>query len=120
VLSFAGQPLSGLIQAKDGSLYGASAGYNYYGNPNDAGFLFRVSIPAAAAPKLRAPSKSENAVLLSWSAISGRTYQVQSTTDPGGNDWTDVGGPTTASNAVAGNSDSSATNDRFYRVVMLP
>ena len=109
--------ISGLIQGKDGNLYGTGGGYD---SSTQAGFVFRISIPSAAAPRLTTPSKSGNGVALSWSAIPGRSYQVQSTTTLGAADWTNVGGSITANNTMAGNSAAIVASNCFYRVVMLP
>jgi len=95
------QPRAGLIQAKDGRLYGTLFGYGYQGQPNEAGAVFRVTVPSAAAPKLRPPSRAPGSSTLTWSAISGRTYQVQFTTNLAQLGWNSLPGTVTATNGMA-------------------
>ena len=110
--------ISGLIQGRDGNLYGTGGGYDA---ATQAGFVFRVSVASVAAPKLAPPSKSGNSVGLSWSAIPGRTYQLQVATSLVGGVWTNVPGTVVASGSVTGATDPAAADgSRFYRVVMLP
>src|SRR5206468_6667139 len=65
VLTNGASPSCGLIQARDGNLYGTAMG----GGPggfNGYGTIFRLSIPSAAAPKLRAPGLRETDLGLAW------------------------------------------------------
>src|SRR6185295_625794 len=107
----------GLLQARDGNLYGMGLAY---GSSSQVGFVYRVSVTSAAAPKLRTPSKFGNSIALSWSSIAGRTYQVQSASNLSDANWANVSEQVTASTSIAGTSDLSADTTRFYRVVMLP
>ena len=109
--------ITGLIQGKDGGLYSTGDGY---GSSTQPSFVVRISIASAAEPKLRTPSKSGNSIALSWSAIAGRTYQVQSASNLSDANWANVSDQVTATGAIAGTSDPIADTARFYRVVMLP
>ncbi len=110
-------PSSALIQGRDGNFYGTAQGGGFYG----AGAIYRLSVPAAAAPKLRTPQVSGNALGLSWSAIAGRDYKVQYRTQLDSGDWTDLGTNVTATNGIAQAVDSTGSDpQRFYRAVLLP
>ena len=59
---------------------------------------------------------------LSWNAIAGQTFRVQSTTDLGSSGWADIPGDVVATNTVASKVDNAGANfpRRFYRVILLP
>jgi hypothetical protein len=60
---------------------------------------------------------SSSEVTLNWSAVAGRTYQVQYKNDLNAAAWTDLGGPITASGTSATATDTPGTGlQRFYRV----
>lgn len=63
---------------------------------------------------------SSGTAKISWSAIPGQAYQLQSTISlPGG--WTNVDGYVMATNSIASKSDNSpAARQRYYRVVVTP
>jgi hypothetical protein len=62
---------------------------------------------------------STNGVSLSWSAVAGKVYRVQSAPALNGS-WTDLAGDVTASGAVATKVDSSALSDQqYYRVLLV-
>ena len=57
-------------------------------------------------------------VQLTWSAISGQSYHVQSRQGIADGTWTDVGAPITASGATASASDAVGNStERYYRIV---
>jgi uncharacterized repeat protein (TIGR02543 family) len=56
-----------------------------------------------------------------WSAVAGRTYQVQYRTDWLQTNWSDLGIPTFATNDTTSASDSAGPDpQRFYRITLLP
>jgi len=56
-----------------------------------------------------------------WSAVTGRTYQVQYTTDLFQANWSDLGSNNIATNATMSASDPAAPDpQRFYRIALLP
>lgn len=58
---------------------------------------------------------------VAWSAIPGKTYRVQYTTELNPPDWHDLPGDVTATEGTAGKSDSTeAIPQRFYRVMLVP
>ncbi|MFM8653921.1 MAG: thrombospondin type 3 repeat-containing protein, partial [Verrucomicrobiota bacterium] len=56
--------------------------------------------------KTGAMSRDGNSVTISWSSVSGKTYQVQKRASLTSGSWVDVGGPITATSG-----SSSATVD---------
>ena len=107
-------PDSPMIQGVDGSFYGAGGG-----GPGQ-GVIYRLSVPSAAAPRLRSPAISGSSLSLSWSAIPGRSYQVQYKTNLDSSDWTNLGTNIAATNSISLGADSISDTLRLYRVVMLP
>ena len=93
-------------------MYGANAGgsvtsisetvaTNFYGGPN-------------AVPSLNTPTVKNGAVILSWSAIEGGTYMVQSTTNF--STWTTNSTTVTAVLNAASYTNNPTDKYRFYRV----
>jgi uncharacterized repeat protein (TIGR03803 family) len=113
-------PQCGLVQGRDGKLYGTCMGGGPIG-ANGYGTVFRVSVPSAAAPKLDPIATTGSGVNLAWSAISGRVYQVQYSSGLDSTNWTGLGSQLTATNQVVATSDpDSSAVLRYYRVVMFP
>jgi uncharacterized repeat protein (TIGR03803 family) len=107
-------PVAGLTLGADGNFYGTTqvAGISNKGN------IFRLTVDIP--PLFRSIAKSNASIYLTWSAISGRTYQLQySALVP--NAWSNLGPQMTATNGTVAASDFvSKPSARFYRVVMLP
>ena len=73
------------------------------------------------APTLDSISNSNFTSILTWSSISGTTYQVQFKTNLNDAAWLDLLPTVTATGVTASATDSSATNAaRFYRVLVVP
>jgi uncharacterized repeat protein (TIGR03803 family) len=123
--SFAGTngaaPQCGMIQGRDGSLYGTTISGGAFADGFGLGYgtIFRLSVPSAAAPKLRMPAKDGAGVVLSWNALPTRSYQVQyRNVDDAG--WSNLGsGTILATNSLAFSSDLAPSSARFYRVLLL-
>ena len=65
--------------------------------------------------------RSNAAILLAWSSISGQKYQLQFKSTLGSANWTNLGSSITATGATYTTSDPIVGNSqRFYRVVLLP
>jgi hypothetical protein len=79
--------------------------------------------PVNSASILRAIAVTgvgSGATTVLWSAVPGRTYQVQSRDDFGTPGWANVGGPVTATGPSASVPDPNPGDpDRFYRVVLV-
>lgn len=72
-------------------------------------------------PVLALPEVSAGMVHVSWTAITGQLYQLQSSVDLISSNWIDVGGAVSAMNGVASADDTmSGSAQRFYRVLLLP
>jgi uncharacterized repeat protein (TIGR03803 family) len=109
-------PDCGLTLGLDGNLYGVAE----FGGAGGNGTLFEL-ILSDPAPVLLSVKPTNNAVALSWSAVAGRIYQLQSSGDLRQNVWSNVGLPVAATNSIVVAIDPSALAARqFYRVVMLP
>lgn len=58
---------------------------------------------------------------MTWTAIPGHTYRLQSTPTLRANSWTNLPPDVTATNITAARSDAmNSANQNFYRVLMLP
>jgi uncharacterized repeat protein (TIGR03803 family) len=114
-------PRSALIQAKDGDFYGTAAVGGAEDGSQGYGTIFRVHIPLADSPGIRSISKAGETTTLTWGALVGRNYQLQSCSNLASSDWQDLGAQITATNSLATTSDTNATDaQKFYRVALLP
>jgi len=105
-------PLTELIQGADGGLYGTTSG----GGSHGAGNVYRVDLPIA----VHLVPQVGNNFLMTWNAVTGRTYQVQYKSEFTQTNWIDTGSALTATNTVAAKTDLLATEpQRFYRVIEL-
>lgn len=115
--SSAASPQARLIQGADGAFYGTTS----YGGDFGNGAIFRVIVPSAMAPKLRSPARFGDETTLSWSAIRGRQYQVQTATNLAAPVWNNAGPIVAATNSLnACASFTSSAPQIYYRIVMLP
>ncbi|HEY3863804.1 MAG TPA: choice-of-anchor tandem repeat GloVer-containing protein [Verrucomicrobiae bacterium] len=72
-------------------------------------------------PAFQSAALSNGALVITWSAAPGQSYQVQSTGNLASPNWASVGGVLTATNAALSASVSiGALGQQFYRVVLLP
>ena len=80
-----------------------------------------LALATAAAPVLQEPMRTgTNQVMIAWSAVSGRTYRVQSISSPADTNWITLAPDVTATNVVASKTDHLTDSQRFYRVIQLP
>ncbi len=77
----------------------------------------RAYVPTSL--ELLSPMDQNNSFSFNWIAISGQTYQVQSTTNLGATNWTNSGDPITATNSSVSHSAAITNTQQFYRVVLL-
>lgn len=82
-------------------------------------FFARIGFPS---PLLRAVLTSNQNVLLSWSSVTGLTYQLQTSSNLSSASWSDFGSPVLASNSLTTASDSLLPTQvqKFYRVHLQP
>ena len=108
--------LAPLLQAPDGSFYGTTKS----GGVSNKGTIFRLEL-TPQAPLFQTVTRTGDALTFIWSAVSGKSYQVQHTIDLIQTNWSDLGIPITATNATATASDNVGPDrQRFYRIVLLP
>jgi hypothetical protein len=93
-------------------------------NDNDYFGFDDVSVEAIPAPSFLAAAVTNGNVTLSWTALTGLSYQAQYSTYVPATSWIDLGGPITAtgaSNGVITITDVLPPDpQRFYQVVLLP
>jgi uncharacterized repeat protein (TIGR03803 family) len=106
-------PRAGLVQGSDGSFYGTTS----QGGGGGYGTVFRMTL----VPEFQAATLTSGTLSLTWSTEAGSTYQVQCSSDLNSGNWTNLGGPVTATAATLNTTDS-VTNapQRFYRLVLSP
>jgi len=84
------------------------------------GILVEPAFPPPAVRALQAPAGGD-AMALSWTALSGRVYRVESAPDPGAATWTEVGAVTSAVNEMLSHPLPAPDGaPRFYRVTGDP
>jgi uncharacterized repeat protein (TIGR03803 family) len=106
-------PEAALVQGVDGALYGTTQN----GGASGVGTIFRVSIPLP--PVFVSATQTSGTVRLSWSAVAGRTYQLQYTSSLGRPAWQNSGSAIIASAGTVTAVDSVPPGaQRFYRVVL--
>jgi hypothetical protein len=66
--------------------------------------------------------QTADTLTFTWSAVTGRTYQVQYTTNLSQPDWSDLDSATLATNSTMTASDAIApdSSQRWYRIAQLP
>jgi uncharacterized repeat protein (TIGR03803 family) len=90
---------------------------NSLGSATSSGALLTVLFP----PSFQTITKSNNSLVLSWSAAQGQKYQLQYKTNLNSTNWFNLGSQITASSGTISASDLIASNSqRFYRVILLP
>jgi len=83
--------------------------------------LITASFGQALVPVFQTVVPTAGTVTFTWSALPGRTYQVQYTTDMQQTNWTNLGSTNLATSATMSASDSTGPDpQRFYRVALLP
>lgn len=119
MFSFAGtngsNPQAGLVQGRDGHLYGTTLqGGNYDGNNWGNGTVFRVVF----APVFEPLTVANGSVTFASHLMPGQIYQVQSSTDLV--HWFDQGGPVAANDSRVSFSEPLGTYaQHFYRVQLI-
>ncbi len=103
-----------------------------YSGTVDEAAIFNAALSAAqiqqiyndtltTAPVFQAITQNHGTLSLSWSALSGRNYQLQSRTALNQGGWTNLGTLVNATNSTATTSEAVGPDpQRFYRVLLLP
>jgi hypothetical protein len=85
---------------------------------------FTVIVNAATVvppPMIQSVSVSNGIVTITWSAVAGRTYMLESKDDPSDTNWNDVPPPVTATGPTATATDNVGDMpQQFYRIVLQP
>lgn len=103
-----------------------NSGHGLTGTLNGAVNWSVSTVPVAAyvpppPPALQLPTLASGSIILGWSAISGRSYQVQYKSDLAQLVWNNLGSALTATNASVSIADTVGPDpQRFYRVLLLP
>jgi hypothetical protein len=101
-------------------IYNALYDFNLANNvsaPASGTFTLTPAVP----PVFQSITQSFGSVTFTWSALPGRVYQVQFTSDLNQPAWSNLGGPITAANWTLTASDAIAPDpQRFYRLLLLP
>jgi hypothetical protein len=85
---------------------------------------FTVIVNAAVVvppPVIQSISVSNGVVTITWSAVAGSTYMLNSEDDLSGTNWNDVLPPVAATGPTATATDNIGDSpQRFYRVMLMP
>jgi uncharacterized repeat protein (TIGR03803 family) len=109
-----------LIQATDGDFYGTAekGGTNHIAYGGD-GTIFRLTF--RPPPAFTSAARTGNSLALTWSAVTGLTYQVQFSTNLLSPGWSNLGGTVVATNETMLTTDTIGVGPRrFYRIVLFP
>jgi hypothetical protein len=94
--------------------FGAQNNPDYFG-------LDDVSVTPIPAPAFQSAVSINGSITLTWSAVTGVTYQLQYATTLGPPNWSNLGSPVAANSSAIATSDiQPADPQRFYRVVLAP
>jgi uncharacterized repeat protein (TIGR03803 family) len=108
-------PYAPLVRGDDGDFYGITWDGGY-----GCGVIFRLSFASTPRPSLQCAPQDNGQIALAWSAVLGRSYQVQSSTNLSQGIWTPAGAPITATNLVLKATDVlPRTGQKFYRLALL-
>jgi len=103
---------SPLVRGDDGNFYSTTFNGGY-GN----GVISQLSFASTAAPIFETATKVNGQIKLTWSAVPGRSYQVQTTTNLSQGNWAALGADLTATNNILSVTEPlSQTGQKFYRL----
>jgi len=109
------RPDTTLLQGPDGNFYGTTS----QGGANGFGTVFRLSVPLP--PVIKTIARTNDAILLTWTAVAGQTYQLQYSTNLAQTNWNVLGGSVIATNGVMSATDPLGSDpQRLYRVALMP
>ena len=109
------EPSAGLVLASDGNFYGVTMS----GGESGKGTIFRLGF-GSDAPVISIKRQAGGTLELSWSAVLGHDYQVQSNPGLNPTNWLNEGRPIRAAGSVVTISIAIGPGQaRFYRVILL-
>ena len=79
-----------------------------------------LTVTTASQPVIQSATRSGDSIVFAWGTAATQSYQIQFTTNLSGGQWTDLGGPVTATNSSASASVSITNSQTFYRLLLLP
>jgi uncharacterized repeat protein (TIGR03803 family) len=101
-----------LARGDDGNFYSTTFNGGYGG-----GAISQLSFASTAPPVFENATKGNGQIKLTWSAVPGRSYQTQTTTNLTQRNWTALGAATPATNAAFTVTDAlPSTGQKFYRL----
>ena len=105
-----------MARGNDGAFYGTTSTGGQGGN----GTVFRFT--AGPAPVFQPVGQPKNgSLVVTWSTVTGGSYQLQSSSSLSSNAWANLGSVLTASGSTLSATNPIASGSpRFYRVVLLP
>jgi hypothetical protein len=111
----------------DAFIYQASDGTNVLGNAwvnisvTPTANLSSLGLNANPPPLIHSVAFSHNGAVITWNAVSGRTYRLEYKSALSDANWTAIRQDVTAAGPTASATDkTAAASQRFYRVVLLP
>ncbi len=101
---------------------GSSGTLEFVFNNSPGAFgLDDVTVQTVPPPVLSSATMSGGNIAFSWSAFPNVSYQIQSTTNVGSPNWTNIAPPITATgNVMSASEPAGPAPLRFYRVLILP
>jgi len=90
--------------------------------PDPRRFYRVVLLTGALPPVIQSVTRTGGGIItFTWSAVAGRTYQVQYSTNLTQGTWNNLGSAIPATNGIVTTSDTIGPDaQRFYRVALLP
>ncbi len=80
-----------------------------------------AAVTPPAQPVFQSISRAGTSIALTWSAVPGQIYQLQSKTNLSDITWTNLGAPITAQDTTISTSNGIGNDpQRFYRVMITP
>ncbi len=104
-------PAAPLTLGVDGNFYSTTQ----YGGVNNNGAIFELTL-FRPVPAIQSVSAFGGMISMTWSVISGQTYQVQYAADLSQAAWANLGPSTVATGSQLNVSDSLTQSQRFYRL----
>jgi hypothetical protein len=98
----------------------ATLEFNFNNVPGAFG-LDDVRVEPVPAPVVQSVILTGSDITLNWSGIANLSYQIQSASDLGSPNWTNISPVVTASsNGVSASAPATNASQQFYRVILLP